>query len=247
MGCGCKSTHKLAANGVAQFNSYSNRSVTTLPHEILPGASCIFCAEKHVSIAHNIAVTAGIYPGSRQMIIGELELARRHTFVEYASQNASIRDAERQALLRNDTELLSWLTAASESVSERAMLVENGNDTSSPATYKLNTQHPDHIHPLIGEMYFCAAWRLAFECGYERPNRQMIIGDLSMAQVHLYKFSYEIAEKLRDIRHKVQRSEQKLISDDWIVVAQNLDVLITPKITDIKAEYGEDLAWYLEA
>lgn len=240
MACSCKA-HKRE-NGTLITRSAD----VSLPHSIIPGQSCIFCAEKHIATAFSALISHGIRSITRQLMIGEFECARRHTFMEYPDVAVAISKAIISLSLRESNETsYALIDDARAMISTMAEQTENGEDVTSAEPYEANTAYVTNINPLVGEIYFCAAWRLAHECGYMRPNRSTIVGDLAMAQVHMYRTFYTFTERLRDIRHKVQRTEQQLITGDWNVMAQNLDVLITPSINDIKNTYGDDLSGYL--
>lgn len=240
MACSCKAHKKTDGTNLVRAKA------VTLPHSILPGESCIFCAEKHIATAFSVLISHGIRQITRQLMIGELECARRHTFVEYPDMAAAISKAILSLSLRDPNEQsFEYIDAAREMVSDLAGATENGEDVTSADPYEANTTYVTEINPLVGELYFATAWRLAHECGYLRPNRSTIIGDIAMAQIHLYKYTYEFAERLRDIRHKIQRTESQLITGEWNILAQNIDTIITPAITDIKNVYGEDLSGYL--
>lgn len=221
-----------------------NRSVN-IPHAVRPGESCIFCAEKHVSVAYSIQLAERVRPVTRQIIIGELECARRHTYAEYSSECATITAALRAFVLR-DQEATDILAEAQKSVTQTAARLKQGEDSSGNTEFEPVDGMDIEAHPLIGELYFCSAFRLAFECGYTVVNRPMLIGDLSLAQVHLHKFNYGLAERIRDIRHRLQRSEVNGMGKDWIILAQNIDVAITPNIESILNKYGKDLSWFFE-
>lgn len=215
-----------------------------IPHVVKPGESCMFCAEKHVAVAFSTMLAEKIRPYTRQVIIGELECARRHTFLEYRSECSVITAALRAFLLRNP-EAPEILEEAQKVLNQTVTRIEAGEDMAGTQMYLPKDGLDRAAHPLIGELYFCAAFRLAFECGYESVNRAMIVGDLSLAQVHLFRYNYNFAERIRDIRHRIQRSEFNSVSKDWIIMAQNMDVAITPNIEKITETYGKDLSWYL--
>lgn len=240
MACSCR-THKKT-DGTNNIRS----TKVALPHNILPGESCIFCAEKHIATAFSALISHGIRAITRQLMIGELECARRHTFMEYPDMAVTIAKAMESLVLRAPNEdAFKLIDDTRAMVSDLAEKTTNGEDVTTADPYQANTSYVTSINPLVGEIYMATAWRLAHECGYSKPNRSVIIGDIAMAQVHLFRFNYEIAERLRDIRHRIQRTEGQHITGDWNILAQNLDVAITPAINDIKETYGADLSGYL--
>ena len=104
--------------------------------------------------------------------------------------------------------------------------------------FELNTYKEN---PLVGELLFSTAWRLSKECGYEGINKYTIIGDLSLAQQHFYRFNYNLSEKIRNLRHLIQRNELSEADINWLIVAQNIDAAITPKIDTIIDTYGSNM------
>lgn len=85
---------------------------------------------------------------------------------------------------------------------------------------------PDEPCLFCAEKHLAAAMQLANECGYEAPNRQKIVGELVLAQWHLYRKNYSLAEKLRDIRHLVQSREESKIGTAWTEICMAVDSLI---------------------
>jgi hypothetical protein len=57
------------------------------------------------------------------------------------------------------------------------------------------------------EKHISAAAALARENGYEAMNRTMLIGELVLAQWHLWTLDRPLAEKIRDLRHALQSGE----------------------------------------
>lgn len=240
MGCSC-------AKGKVNRSSYNAVAVSrSIAHTVKPGESCAFCAEKHISTAYVNTVNHNIVPQRRQLIIGELECARRHLFIDYNDQAKLVSDALAAVLLRKpDDEIRQLIATACTAVTDLATKIDNGEDNSTTLLYNSFTKAPADINPLIGELHFCTAWRSAMEIGYESINRSTVIGDLTMAQVHLHEFNRVAAVTLRNIRHLVQRYEYEEAIKEWMLLAYNMDVYITPDISNIKDTYGEDLSWYL--
>lgn len=63
------------------------------------------------------------------------------------------------------------------------------------------------------EKHLATAYALAQESGYVPLNRARIIGELVASQWHLWRLSLPLAEKIRDVRHLVQRRKESEI--DW--------------------------------
>ena len=47
------------------------------------------------------------------------------------------------------------------------------------------------------------------ESGYEEANRIAVIGDLALAQFHIYEADWDLAVKLRDVRHMVEERHSR--------------------------------------
>ena len=60
---------------------------------------------------------------------------------------------------------------------------------------------------LCAEKHLSAAAALARENGYEGANRAMLVGELVLAQWHLWTLDRPLAEKIRDARHAIQSGE----------------------------------------
>ena len=70
------------------------------------------------------------------------------------------------------------------------------------------TTLPDEPCDICAEKHFSLAKRLMQEHGYLAPNRQDIIGELTAASWHTAKYHRPIAEKMRDLRHKIQLRQE---------------------------------------
>ena len=85
--------------------------------------------------------------------------------------------------------------------------------------------YPDEQCIACCEKHFSQAWDWATEGGYVAINRQKIIGALASAQAHCWQKHYDLAEKIRDLRHKVQNRE--IISNyEWEKIADAIDEII---------------------
>jgi len=232
MPCSCQSSSSKLRSGVAVVPE-------SIPHEVLPGESCIFCAEKHASVAYT-ELQAG---ASLSIIIGELELARRHTAAEFKNISDRIARVELRAALR-DTGLHGDLLSALEAITE----VADGEDPSIRTegdSYEFNSGQEPAANPFIGEIHLCAAYRLAFEVGYMIPNRYMILGDLAMATEHLIRFDYQAGSRMRELRHRVQTTKASDLNIYWPYVVSNITKNITKNIDEYREDYAKPLAKYL--
>lgn len=97
------------------------------------------------------------------------------------------------------------------------------------------TAHPpgprkvaEGIYPAEGcvmcaEKHLSTAFALAGEAGYVPINRQRIIGELTAAALHLYKEHAELAEKVRAMRHLIQKRREAEV--DWTPMLEEIDRL----------------------
>ena len=221
-----------------------NSELSLERREIYPIHTCLFCGEKHISMISSIAANNMLKPITRQLILGELECAKRHFNIAYPELTEKIEDIillistrkasfnQEQPVTNNFIDLLSLLKEYKNNVTSTD---SNGSEYNY---FELNTYKEN---PLTGELLFSTAWRLSKECGYEGINKYTIIGDLSLSQQHFYRFNYNLSEKIRNLRHLIQRNELSEADINWLIVAQNIDAAITPKIDTIIDTYGSNM------
>lgn len=82
---------------------------------------------------------------------------------------------------------------------------------------------------LCAEKHLATAYALAVECGYEGVNRPSIIGQLCLAQWHVYHADAKLAELIRDLRHVVQQRREA--EADWMSVLAGIDDLANAEAT----------------
>lgn len=96
-------------------------------------------------------------------------------------------------------------------------------------------QSPDYtITPeaeciFCGEKHFSTAMALAHELGYVAVNRQSIIGELVLAQWHIWRKDFQLAESLRDLRHIIQNRRENELKNEWEIISEHFDKLIKEK------------------
>lgn len=83
---------------------------------------------------------------------------------------------------------------------------------------------PDSPCVFCAEKHFATAFALAGENAYEAVNRLRLIGELVLAQWHLWERQPKTARAIRDIRHAVEH-HLPVGSDAWEAVALDLDAL----------------------
>lgn len=229
MACSCK-TAKETKKGVID-------PVEELPHEVLPNESCIFCADKHVSTAYTM-----LFSGEPlYSIVGELELARRHTLLEFSNVSENVAQVEYAAIL-NDEQTVRAVFPLLIQITAETALQNDPNKRTEVNSYTLEPTDEIVHNPFIGFLHFAAAWRLAFEVGYMMPNRSMIIGDLDLAREHLVRFDYGLNTVLRDLRHRVQTTRAADLNIYWPYTAHNIAKWINANMAEYKERYASALA-----
>lgn len=91
------------------------------------------------------------------------------------------------------------------------------------------TTLPDEPCDICAEKHFSLAKRLMQERGYFAPNRQDIIGELTAATWHTFKAHRPIAEKMRDLRHKIQSRQEPQLSE-WNQLCYDFEELMKPGV-----------------
>lgn len=86
---------------------------------------------------------------------------------------------------------------------------------------------PDEPCDICAEKHFSLAKRLMQEHGYIAPNRQDIIGELTAATWHTFKVHRPIAEKMRDLRHKIQLRQEPELAE-WNALCMDFEELLKP-------------------
>jgi len=252
MACGC-ATRKTKASGpsgtdvthVVQRTNVeyvqSQDKAASLPHPVLPGESCIFCASKHASMAYTTISTSGGLP----VVIGELELARRHTIIEFPTIAKKIADLEFAVCTRDLASLPPRLATLTELIAATA---DSNDPTQKPedgVQMQLEPFNQQILNPFIGEVHLCAAYRLAFEVGYMLNNRKMIVGDLALAAEHLVRFNTPATNMMRDIRHRVETKRVTDLDQSWVAVCGSISQLIDRSLEKYRQDYAEGLRTYL--
>jgi hypothetical protein len=100
---------------------------------------------------------------------------------------------------------------------------------------------PDEECILCAEKHYSYAMELAEEIGYVAVNRQKIIGQLTAAQWHIFKYDVKLANDMRDIRHLVQERQHDLI--DWKPICIALDALIEKDKAENKKIFESVISW----
>lgn len=241
MSCSCQTNLKgqasvdgrvKAAGDVLKVPSYK-------AHRVHPDESCIFCAFKHASVAGTLLSSAG----SMTAVIGELELARRHTLLEYGSIAGQLAQAELLCCLRQTPDAVKAVEKALESIQAEAEKADGSKEEDKP---RYDFASTDSVCcPLVGEIHVGAAWRLAFEIGYIGLNRSMIIGDLALAQEHLVRFDPKIEPAIRELRHRVETTLASDLNIAWPSLAEKVSGLVEARLDDWAKTYSSDLRLYL--
>lgn len=241
MACSCKARRQQGVPAIAPAPE-TRLQPQAFPHEVLPGESCIFCADKHLSTAYTQALSAWNIP----VIVGELELARRHTHEEYPEECSKIAELEIAVLMRDRAGFASKVSDVLARVAGTVSYASSQADTPVDGQmFVLEQPKMDSTNPFIGELHLYAAYRLASEVGYMMPNRQMIIGDLDLAREHLVRYDYGVNTQLRELRHRVQTTRAADLNIYWPYVCSVVAKIVEEKLGDYKDEYEDGLKDYL--
>lgn len=89
------------------------------------------------------------------------------------------------------------------------------------------TTLPDEPCDICAEKHFSLAKRLMQEHGYEAVNRQDIIGELTASTWHTFKAHRPIAEKMRDLRHKIQLRQEPTL-EEWNDICFDFEAILKP-------------------
>lgn len=234
MACSCRNSGTVRSSGAPVAAS--------APHSVLPGESCIYCADKHVSTAYALALA----DDSVGAVIGELELARRHTALEYPKEAQAIAGTLYLASTRGKSAFLDRIGALQEEIGKAAM------DAAPEAAVMKDGQlwdmppHPHQsVNALVGELHVCAAWRLASELGYMVPNRAMIIGDLALAAEQLSRYDYDLGVRLRDMRHRVQTIRSADLDRSWAEAWERTDAIVRRNLKEFRETQAKGLRDWL--
>ena len=179
-------------------------------------------------------------------IAGELELARRHTYVEFKDECAALSKLEFAVLTRDRAYFCKNVGACLDSigatVSARLASTEESKETGK---FEITEIFPDASNPLIGELHLYAAYRLAQEVGYMLPNRSMIIGDLALAREHLARTDYALGTRLRELRHRVQTTRAADLNIYWPYVCDAVARMLDDDAENMIEPYVDGLRDYL--
>lgn len=223
MACSCKNTGTV--------RSYKGMVQNTIPHSVLPGESCIYCADKHVSTAYAMWCSGDALGA----VIGELELARRHTILEFPTESRQIAEVILMVSARGKTEIPASLEVLQDEISRTAASQADKADKARDGQVWNQPSRPHQsVNILVGELHVCAAWRLASELGYMVPNRGMIIGDLSLAAEQLARYDYNLGIRLRDMRHRVQTTRAADLDRSWAETWEMTDAVVRRNLKEIK-------------
>lgn len=210
-----------------------------MAHRVHPDESCIFCALKHVSTAHTLMSASS----SVVAVIGELELARRHTLLEFSGEARLLGQAELALCLKDTALATRHMEAAWSAVQARSENVDGSSEQDNPRFG--DTVDMAVPCPLVGEIHVGAAWRLATEIGYMGLNKSMIIGDLALAQVHLVRFDPRLEPFIRDLRHRIETTLASDLSVDWPALAGMVSRLVDSNLEKWSTDYSGGLRLYL--
>lgn len=174
------------------------------------------------------------------LMLGEIELARRHTRLEYPEVASLLAQLEYDIAIRNNSELKNDFDKAIFSVTNALSTAQESSDTKRSQLVDIPIKCP-----FAGEIYICSAWRLASEIGYMGLNRAMIIGDLALAREQLVRFDKDLDNLSRELRHFVQNSPGAALTDKWRALTQRAAKVIESNLSTFIANYTQDLSTWL--
>lgn len=208
-------------------------------HSILPGESCAYCASKHIGSAVASLATAP----SRPLLLGELELARRHTLLEFPELAEAIAGAILMVSARRDEGLALALSRVAD-------LADRTISSQTPAEGHVESyvmRDAPAGNPFAGELHLSAAYRLSFELGYAIPNRMMILGDMALATEALSGVAYLQAMDIRDYRHRVQTMRASDVNVYWPRLCGEVERAIDARLAELMDTHWADYERYVTA
>ena len=208
-------------------------------HSILPGESCAYCASKHIGIA----VASLAASPSRPLLLGELELARRHSLLEFPDLAETLVDTMSMVSSRRDDGLAKSLHHAA-AVAD-AIISSQTPSEGHTESYRMSDAPPGN--PFVGELHLCAAYRLSFELGYAIPNRPMILGDMALATEALSGIAYAQAMDIREYRHRVQTMRASDVNIYWPRIAGEVSAIIDARLESLLQEHWDPYLAYISS
>ena len=208
-------------------------------HSILPGESCAYCASKHIGIA----VASLAASPSRPLLLGELELARRHTLLEFPELAEAIAGAILMVSARRDEGLALALYRVAD-------LADRTISSQTPAEGHVESytmRDAPAGNPFAGELHLSAAYRLSFELGYAIPNRMMILGDMALATEALSGVAYTQAMDIREYRHRVQTMRASDVNIYWPRIAGEVSAIIDARLESLLQEHWDPYLAYISS
>ena len=99
---------------------------------------------------------------------------------------------------------------------------------------RLGITQPDDPCVFCAEKHFATAKRLAYEVGYDGPNRQDVLGELVLCGWHLARSgALDLWNEVRRIRTLIQFRRENEV--DWRKAAMGIDALATAKARELMA------------
>lgn len=108
---------------------------------------------------------------------------------------------------------------------------KQGEAKEKPVDYFIR---PAEFCVMCAEKHISTAFALAAEVGYECPNRQRIVGELSLAALHLWDGQRKLAEDVRSLRHSIQHRDE--IAADWHPILTAIDWLVAAEVAEKEVE-----------
>lgn len=99
---------------------------------------------------------------------------------------------------------------------------------------------PDDTCPFCAEKHIAAAYSLHNEGGYTAMNRYDLMGNLTLAQWHLWQVESFIARKIRGLRHLIQNRREKESGPQWRELIDLMDRRITEILNNDENGFSAD-------
>ena len=99
---------------------------------------------------------------------------------------------------------------------------------------------PNEYCLFCAEKHFSTAKQAYYELGYQRTNRQLIIGQLELARKHLSK-DEKLQLKIRDLRHRIQDRKVTITESEWDQICLLIDRKINQEngVEDNPKQHGK--------
>ena len=212
-------------------------------YETPPNTICIYCADKHLSLAQMLYDELAPMK-NRIGVLGELECALKHLGSGYPD----MADALRAMLSGYMTGIpidQTGLVKLMDGISAIGQASSNGEDRHTGMSELPYMRQDKPGAPFICELSLAFAVRLLDEAGYEKANRHMGVGALTMAQLCAAKWNMEYMKAIRNFRHDYQVGRTFRHGDGLDEFVNKVSNDVVEHIQEYVGLYGKDFSWFL--